>query len=418
MILLIVTKNETLKRELEMDTKLFGGILLIVGTSIGVGMLALPIAMAGGGFLSSTLLLLGCWAVMTFSAFLILEITLWLPPRSNLLSMARATLGRTGEIVAWITYLLLLYALMAAYIVSGSAIFDVLASLLHIRFSPTVDAILFVLVFGYIVCRGIKPVDYVNRFLMLAKLGSFALLVVFAAPYIDHHNLLGGHPLTLVSAIMVTLASFGFAPLIPSLRSYFDSDVRKLRYCVLIGSLIPLICYIIWNLVILGALPRDGNKGLMQIMQSGGSASELVQSLSYFLQNASVTGVAHVFTVICVLTAFLSVSLGLSDFLADGLKVEKKGKSGSLVFILTFLPSLLIVLFYPSIFIKALSYAGIFCTILIILMPALMIWKGRYSKNLAVGHYQVMGGKVSIVLLFLVAVAILGLGIVKVVLGY
>ncbi len=415
--MLLLSSTKTL-RDQTMDTKIFGGILLIVGTSIGASMLVLPIAMGGGGFLNSTLLLLACWSVMTFSAFLILEVTLWLPPRTNLLSMARATLGRSGELVAWVTYLLLLYALMAAYISGGSGIFDVLAGVLHIHFPPALDAIFFVLLFGYIVYRGIKPVDYVNRFLMLAKFGSFVLLIMFAAPYVDHHKLLGGHPSALVSAVTVTMTSFGFAPLIPSLRSYFDSDVKKLRLCILIGSLTPLICYTIWNLVILGVLPREGDKGLLQLMQSGGSASELVQSLSYFLQNSSITGVAHIFTIICVLTSFLSVSLGLSDFLADGLKIEKTGKNGGLVFMLTFLPSLIIVLFYPSIFIKALSYAGIFCTILIVLMPALMIWSGRYRKQLAVGRYQVMGGKTAIILLTLVALAILGLGVVKVILGH
>lgn len=408
----------TIYREEKMDTKLLGGILLIIGTSIGASMLVLPIAMGAGGFFYSTMLLLSCWAIMTFSAFLILEVTLWLPPRTNLLSMVRATLGRWGEVIAWITYLLLLYALLSAYISGGSGIFDFLSNLLHVNFPPALDAVLFVLLFGYIVYCGIKPVDYVNRYLMLAKFGSFFLLLILAAPYVDHHNLLGGQPSTLVSAITVTLTSFGFAPLIPSLRSYFDSDVKKLRICIFIGSLTPLICYAIWNLVILGVLPREGDQGLVHLMQTGGSTSELVQSLNYFLQKSSITSIAHVFTVICVLTSFLSVSLGLSDFLADGFKVEKKGKHGMMIFLMTFLPSLLIVLFYPSIFIKALSYAGIFCTILIILMPALMIWKGRYQKNLSAGHYQVKGGKVSIILLLTVALAILGLGITKVIFGY
>lgn len=398
-----------------MDTKIFGGVLLIVGTSIGAGMLALPIATASSGFISSTLLLIACWLVMTFSAFLLLEVTLWLPPRTNMISMARTTLGKPGELVAWISYLLLLYALLAAYISSGSAIFDDLASVLHIRFPAAVNAILFVLLFGYIVYRGIKPVDYVNRYLMVAKLGSLFMIIMFTVPYLDHHKLLSGHPSTLTSAVTVMITSFGFAPLIPSLRSYFDSDVQKLRLSILIGSLIPLICYILWNLVILGTLPREGNKGLLQIMQKGGSASELVQSLSYFLKNSSVTSIAHIFTVICVLTSFLSVSLGLSDFLADGLRTEKKGKGNLIIFALTFLPSLLIVLFYPSIFVKALSYAGIFAAILIVLLPALMVWSGRYRKQLAIGRYQVIGGKATVLLLILIALAIAGLGIVELV---
>ncbi|MCD6039604.1 MAG: tyrP [Gammaproteobacteria bacterium] len=399
-----------------MDTKIFGGVLLIVGTSIGAGMLALPITTAGSGFISSTLLLIVCWALMTFSAFLLLEVTLWFPPRTNMISMARATLGKTGELVAWVSYILLLYALLAAYISSGSAIFDTLANVLHLRFSPAINAILFVLVFGYIVYRGIKPVDYVNRYLMAIKLGSLLMIILFAVPYINSSNLLGGNPALLTSTVTVMLTSFGFAPLIPSLRSYFESDVRKLRIAILIGSLIPLLCYLFWDLVILGSLPREGNKGLNHIMQTGGSVAELVQSLSYFLKNTSITGIAHVFTVICVLTSFLSVSLGLSDFLADGIKIEKKGKKGNgIVFTLTFLPSLLIVLFYPSIFVKALSYAGIFVVILVILLPALMVWNGRYHTPRGEGHYQVAGGKTSVLFLILAACMMTALGVLQLV---
>ena len=396
-----------------MDTKIFGGVLLIVGTSIGAGMLALPIATASSGFISSTLLLIACWVLMTFSAFLLLEVTLWLPPRTNMISMARATLGKPGEWLAWVSYILLLYALLAAYISGGSALFDDLASVLHLHFPPAMDAILFVLLFGYIVYRGIKPVDYVNRYLMGAKLGSLLLIIVFTIPYLDHHKLTDGNPLRLISTVTVMITSFGFAPLIPSLRSYFDSDVQKLRLAILIGSLIPLACYILWDLVILGVLPREGNKGLVPLMQTGGSASELVQSLSYFLKNSSITGIAHAFTVICVLTSFLSVSLGLSDFLADGIKVEKKGKGNGIIFALTFLPSLIIVIFYPSIFVKALSYAGIFAVILIILLPALMVWSGRYCKQLAVGRYQVTGGKVAVLIVCLVACVVIGVGVMQ-----
>ncbi|MGE3921111.1 MAG: aromatic amino acid transport family protein, partial [Gammaproteobacteria bacterium] len=99
-----------------MKSKLIGGILLIVGTSIGAGMLALPVATAPGGFLGAAILLLACWLLMTFSALVILEVNLWLPPDSNIVSMAQKTAGRFAEVLAWVVYLLLLYSLISAYI--------------------------------------------------------------------------------------------------------------------------------------------------------------------------------------------------------------------------------------------------------------------------------------------------------------
>lgn len=405
--------NAEFIREHKMSSKILGGVLLIVGTAIGAGMLALPLATAASGFISSTLLLIICWALMTFSAFLLLEVTLWLPPRTNLISMARATLGRPGELMAWASYILLLYALLAAYISGGSAIFDHVADLFHVEFPAALNAVLFVLLFGYIVYRGIKPVDYVNRYLMIIKLGSLFMLIGLTLPYIEHHKLLGGHPSSLATTLTVMITSFGFAQIIPTLRTYFESDVHQLRWAIFIGSLIPLVCYLLWDLVILGSLPRDGKNGLVHIMQTGGSTPELVQSLSYFLKNSSVTSCAHVFTIICVLTSFLSVSLGLSDFLADGLKIEKKGRGNLIIFMLTFFPSLLIVIFYPGIFVKALSYAGIFAVILIMLLPALMAWSGRYHKRIAIGSYQVIGGKAGVLLVIVIALAIAVVGLAQ-----
>lgn len=390
-----------------MDTKIIGGILLIVGTAIGAGMLALPIATAGSGFIGSSLLLLGCWAIMTFSAFLVLEINLWLPPHNNIISMARTTLGKPGEIVAWLSYLLLMYALSCAYISGGSSLFSDLLSYLGFKSPAWINAVLFVGIFGYVVYRGIKPVDYVNRLLMTIKMGTFFILIFFTFPYLDPDKLWEGDPHLLTSTITVMLTSFGFANIIPSLRSYFNSDVKKLRLAILIGSVIPLVCYLVWEFAILGSVPRAGKNGLLQIMQNGGSVTQLTAALSYFLKNSSLTIFSHVFTVICVLTSFLSVGIGLFDFLADGLKIDKKGKGKVVIAALTFLPSLIIILYNPHIFIKALSYAGTLCVILLLLLPGLMTWSGRYHKQFATRSYEVMGGKLSILLLILIAMGIL-----------
>jgi tyrosine-specific transport protein len=86
----------------------------------------------------------------------------------------------------------------------------------------------------------------------------------------------------------------------------------------------------------------------------------------------------------------LGVALCLISFLADGLKMEQKGKQGFILAVLTFLPPLLIVIYYPGAYIYALSYAGIFCVILLLLLPALMTVYGRKKFS---ASYRVMGGR-------------------------
>lgn len=389
-----------------MKVRLVGGILLIVGSAIGGGILALPIATSELGFVYSSLLLLFCWFIMTASAFLILEVTLWLPRNTNLVSMARATLGGPGQAVAWVTYLLLLYSLLSAYIAGGSDFFKNLLDMAHINLPAGVVAALFTVLFGSIVYLGIHAVDYANRGLMTVKFVTLFLLMSFLLSHVSAEKLAGGQISLLSGGVTVAFTSFGFATIIPSLRNYFHDDVKKLRLAILIGSLIPLICYIAWDFVVMGVIPRDGDTGLMSMLHSGKSTSDFVNQLSLILNRETITTLAHIFTSICLLTSFLGVALCLVDFLADGFQVEKIGKSAFTVCLVALLPPLLIVLFKPGIFIAALAYAGIYCVILLVILPALMAWFGRYRKNIAKG-YQVMGGKPLLLILLALSALIL-----------
>src|SRR3990167_3208262 len=94
----------------------FGGILLISGTTIGAGMLALPVMTAFVGFFPSILIFSVCWLFMLMSAYFFLDVNLTFKGEANFISMVQSTVGKWGKIFSWIVYLLLLYSLTAAYI--------------------------------------------------------------------------------------------------------------------------------------------------------------------------------------------------------------------------------------------------------------------------------------------------------------
>ncbi|HSW69168.1 MAG TPA: aromatic amino acid transport family protein [Gammaproteobacteria bacterium] len=389
-----------------MIARTIGGVLLIVGSAIGGGILALPIATSELGFINSSILLFFCWLLMTISALLILEVTLWLPKNTNIISMAKMTLGPLGQIVAWITYFLLLYSLLAAYIAGGSDFFQNLFDLIHVNLPHWIVAVLFTLVLGYVVYLGIHAVDYVNRGLMTIKFIAFFLLIGLIFSHISPSNLSGGEVNYISSGVTVAITSFGYATIIPSLRNYFHDDVKKLRLVVLIGSFIPLICYIAWDMTVMGVIPREGSDGLISMLHSGRSTSDFVNQLSLLLNRESITSLSHIFTSICLLTSFIGVALCLVDFLADGFQTEKKGKVNFLICSAALIPPLLIVLINPGIFIGALAYAGIYCIILLVVLPTLMVWRGRYHKKIASG-YKVLGGKPLLLILLIVSALII-----------
>lgn len=136
----------------------------------------------------------------------------------------------------------LMYALTAAYI-SGAG--ELLASSISdwtgISMSATAGVLLFTFVAGGVVCVGTSLVDLFNRFLFSAKIIFLVVMLVLLLPHIHKVNLLT-LPLQqglALSAIPVIFTSFGFHGSVPSIVSYMDGNIRKLRWVFIIGSAIP-----------------------------------------------------------------------------------------------------------------------------------------------------------------------------------
>ena len=155
-----------------MNNKIIASIFMILGTSVGAGMLALPIATASQNIWLTTIMLGLCWLMMTSGALAILEMNLSMKDGSNMVSMAEHSLGKIGKWLTWIIYLGLLYFLLCAYIAGTSDIFASLLKTIHLDFSRIIDTIVATAILGVIVYQGIHSVARLNKWLMSLKLLS------------------------------------------------------------------------------------------------------------------------------------------------------------------------------------------------------------------------------------------------------
>ncbi|HBM16730.1 MAG TPA: tryptophan/tyrosine permease [Lentisphaeria bacterium] len=385
--------------------RFIGGILIIIGTCIGGGILALPVGTSPDGFVTSVIVLFFVWFFMVLGALLFLEMTQWFPTGSNIISISHGTLGRFGEIVAWIIYIFLCYSLISAYVAGGGDIIKLFSGKMGFNLAGSISAIIFVLILGSVVYKGVKSIDIINRWLMTLKFIALFAIIYMISPHVEMKNLLSGSPKYVTSAISITITSFGFSLVVPSLYDYFKGNVRIVRRIIYIGSLIPLCCYILWMFVIMGSIPAEGDYGLISILKSGEATSGLIQSIQKYLNINSITSISSFFVSICVLTSFLGVSLALSDFFVDALKLPKTRPGRFKKCLFTFVPPLLIVIFFPRIFVIALSYAGLFVIIQQIILPSIIIWKGRYILKIAKG-YEVPGGKTGLCLMLIIGIIV------------
>jgi tyrosine-specific transport protein len=396
-----------------MSKKVIGSILMIIGTAVGAGMLALPVATAHANFQTTLIMMLFSWSIMTIGALALLEVNLWFPAGSNLISMVGNTFGSAGKIITWIAYLLLLYSLLCAYLAGTSDILKGLLNSVDMDLSHEVATLLALVLLGAVVIRGVSTVDVVNRGLMSIKLLAYLILVLAIMPHISFSHLTEGRYVYSTSTLMVIVTSFGFANIVPTLRGYLNSDVIRLKQVIIWGSFSALVIYFFWTGSVQGLFSREGAMGLISVSQSQAPNSLLMKSMSALVNNVILSDFAKLFISICAVTSFLGVALSLTDFIADGFQYKKQGLEGIKVYMLTFLPPFLIVLFAPGIFIKALSYAGFCCIFLLILLPIIMLYRGRYIKSFT-GSKIVPGGKTVLILTAIISVMLLIFELVEV----
>lgn len=393
-----------------MKSKLIGGIFLICGTSIGTGILGVPSITADSGLFYSLLLFFLCWLFSTLAALYYMEAHLWQDhPQSNLLSMSESFFGRGAKSGVWVIYLSLLYSLMCTYLLAGSSwIIEILSVHASIHLPRVWGMLAFVLMIGLFIFFGIRAVDRVNRLMSLGLAVTFALILAFILPTAKASILFDkvGRWSAMPGALPLLITAFGYSIIVPSLNAYFEKKAHLLQKAILLGSLLTLLVYVLWELGTFGNIPALGEHSLSVIAQSRDNGTEVANALIFFSKNTSLSVLLTLFAVFAVVTSFLGVSMALYHALADGLKMSYRGSSGLLLLSMTYLPPMLFLSIFPTGFSQILSFAGGLVSLLMGVLPVMMVWRGRYAFGR--GGYRVWGGKSLLVLtgLFFLSVII------------
>lgn len=374
-----------------------GGTLLITGSCIGAGMLGLPILTGMAGFFPSFLMFVLAWLFMTSTALLMVEVLGWFKTPVNMISMVGHTLGPIGKFLCWLLYLFLFYALLVAYMsASGSHVALLLQHLFRLPLPNWAGTLFFVIIFGWIVYLGAKPVDYLNRYLMLGKILAYIALVFFGIQYIVPRFLLHFEPKYALFSFPILIISFGFQNMVPVLMQYMDGDRKRVRQTIYAGSIFAFVIYLIWELVALGVLP------FTEVMQSYRQDMDAAQSLRLYVRSSFIGYSAQSLAFFAILTSFLAQALSLAHFLGDGLKVKRKERESIWMCALALIPPLIFTMMFKDLFFKAINFAGGICAIVLFgILPALMVWIGRYRKHKLLPD-RVPGGRLLLVCILLI----------------
>jgi len=393
-----------------------GGMLLISGSCIGAGMLALPILTGLAGFFPSLVALFGGWAFMLFTGLLIVEVCGWFSGQINFLTMAKESLGETGRVVAWVTYVFLFYALLVAYASASGGIFSgILVDFFDLHVSAWICSTFFTGLFGFIIYLGTRPVDLFNRVLMGGLIISYFAMIGLGVSHIQSEFLLYFDTKYSLISLPVLVISFGYQNMIPSIEAYLKGNLKRVRQTIFGGSLITLVVYLVWCWMVLGIVPIGGEQGIAESYAQG---QEATSALRFALGDAKIVAFAQAFAFFAIVTSFLAQGLALSHFLGDGFKPKLANEANYIrkhsgwLCVLALLPPLILALLVPGLFFKALNFAGGICAMILFgILPICMVWVGRYKKKKK-SDYHVRGGKISLILGLVFTFLVIGCEIV------
>ena len=363
-----------------MNKKVLSASLLIAGTTIGAGMLGIPLMSFQTGFFFSSLIILLVWFYMYISGLLFLNISLNMKKGVNVISMTKTLIGKKTKYFSAIIFLFLYYCLMVAYFAAGTPIFiNIIQLTFNISIPYIYSYILFAIIFGTIVGIGLKTINRFNYILMVGLFITYLLIISTNFFNIEIERFYFSNYKKMFFCIPILFSSFGYHNIIPSLTDHYNKDAKIMKKAILFGTLLPLIIYFIWQAIIIGVIPRE-------LIEETYVKS---QSITFALKTATgknwIVQISDLFALFAIITSMLGISFSLIDFIGDGLSMKRVGKHRFILTLITFIPPLLITIFNPNIFISAINIAGGFGeSYLNGILPAILFWQLVYKKNISI----------------------------------
>ncbi|MCC8420723.1 tryptophan permease [Photorhabdus thracensis] len=377
---------------------ILGGAMIIAGTAVGAGMFSTPVATSGVWFTGSIILLVYTWMCMYFSGLMILETNLNYPLGASFHTMTKDLLGKEWNAINGISITFVLYILTYAYISAGGSIiahnFENIISI-----SQANAGFIFAFIVAFIVWLSTQAVDRLSTILIGGMVITFFMsvggmftevkyVILFNQTDAISNDTATSYMPYALAALPYLLVSFGYHGNIPSLVKYYHKDRKAVIRSLLLGTLIALAIYILWQYVIQGNIPREAFK---QIIADGGNIGDLLKHMDNTTNSKTVHQLLNAFSYMALASSFLGVSLGLFDYIADffGFKDDNTGRLKSAL--VTFIPPTVLALLVPNGFLYAIGFAGLAATIWAVIVPALMARASR--RRFPDASYRAPGGK-------------------------
>ena len=375
--------------------KTIGGICLIASTAIGSGMLALPLILASLGIFYSIALVFAVWALTYYASLVNIELNLQAGKGTALGRLGRMYSGRIAELIGVLSIKIISYTLLSVFIYGISSVIQNMLVNLHVaNLSFELVAILSTIVSVAVLALSMQLIDHINRVLFYGLLTAIGAIIFGLLIVIDWSNLpINEQVVTFTElrlAVPVLFTSFGYQTIFASLVQYCQNDKRRLKIACFYGSLIPVIVYILWFVVILVVI-YNHDPGFYTLMITGKTdVAAMILTLSQIANITYMQSIIWCLSVLAIFTSLIGLGMGLTSAWEDILTKHHIRETTIIVKLqslsLSFIPSLFIALVVQNAFIRMLSFTGMILVIIAVLLPLYLLYKIKNRKL----HYEIL----------------------------
>jgi len=349
---------------------------LVSGNMIGAGILAMPISAGIAGFWPSFFMML-FFSLSLFLSGIILakEVNNKRNNTFNFPSLYEEHFGISGKWIASVANLIIFYGLLISYLVGASKIILIVFKI-DMSFEPLVLFLIFILL-TYITMSNMSIIKKYNSILMVSLWIAFFILTYSGSSGIEINRLTHVDWGYLPMAIPMIIGAFVFHSIIPTIcrDSKWSSDIWK---PIALGLAMGFVMNTIWLIISIGVVPEFGHISLNEARLTG---VPITVEMSEILNSKLFLIMGTIFAIIAIATSYVSIGVSLKDFSKDILENSLNIYNRWTVFIISFIPPLVVSYLFADIFLKALNIVGgVGIVLLFGILPTIIYYRQTSSK--------------------------------------
>ena len=355
--------------------------LLVTGNLIGAGLLGLPVKTGLAGFFPALIIMLIIGLGMFFSAAVLAREACKRNDHSfNFPSLYQHYLGPIGKWIAVFTNLLIIYGLLTAYLTGATTI---ISNLFSTPIPKYVILICFFTIVTGITITSVRLLRKYNILIMALVWMSFAFVVLLACKHVQFTNLTHKNIIFFPAAVPIIATSLHFHNIIPQVCHSLKNNFSCILKTILFGMCLSTIMNAIWLFACIGSLPLNDSKvgiktAFLNNLPATVPLAKIINSPLFLIMSL-------LFSILVIIPPYLANGLANQGFIKDLTKNYFKKSNNTLILILSFGPPLLVSLFFPDIFLKALNIVGgIGIITLFGILPSVIAFMQKQSLKLRI----------------------------------